>query len=208
MSKIITIGRQFGSGGREIGKRLAEELGIAYYDNEIVNAIVKHSNLAEEYVNQVLENKIINYFPITVSHTFSVVQYSHINYTNQIYEAQNEAIKELAERSDCVIVGRCADYILREKNPFRIFVYADMESKTARCIEKGEAGEDFSEKALRRKIRNIDRRRAGYYEFFTGLKWGDKENYDLCINSSFVGIDGAVKLVSDFIEMKEAYAKA
>lgn len=193
MPRIITIGREFGSGGREIGKRLAEELQIAYYDNEIVNEIVKHSNLAEDYVNQILENNIVRYFPITVSHTFSFFEYPQLDFENKVYAAQNEVIKNLAEKSDCVIVGRCADYILREKNPFRLFIYADTESKIARCIEKGEADETMSEKALKQKIKKVDRSRANYYEFFTGLKWGDKKNYDLCINTTNVNLKSVVK---------------
>lgn len=193
MPRIITIGREFGSGGREIGKRLAEELQIAYYDNEIVNEIVKHSNLAEDYVNQILENNIVRYFPITVSHTFSFFEYPQLDFENKVYTAQNEVIKGLAEKSDCVIVGRCADYILREKNPFRLFIYADTETKIARCIEKGEADEGMTEKALKQKIKKVDRSRANYYEFFTGLKWGDKKNYDLCINTTNINLKSVVK---------------
>ena len=193
MPRIITIGREFGSGGREIGKRLAEELQIAYYDNEIVNEIVKHSNLAEDYVNQILENNIVRYFPITVSHTLSFFEYPQLDFENKVYTAQNEVIEELAEKSDCVIVGRCADYILREKNPFRLFIYADTETKIARCIEKGEADEGMTEKALKQKIKKVDRSRANYYEFFTGLKWGDKKNYDLCINTTNINLKSVVK---------------
>ena len=193
MPRIITIGREFGSGGREIGKRLAEELQIAYYDNEIVNEIVKHSNLAEDYVNQILENNIVRYFPITVSHTLSFFEYPQLDFENKVYTAQNEVIEGLAEKSDCVIVGRCADYILREKNPFRLFIYADTETKIARCIEKGEADEGMTEKALKQKIKKVDRSRANYYEFFTGLKWGDKKNYDLCINTTNVNLKSVVK---------------
>lgn len=184
MSKIITIGREFGSGGRELGKRLAQKMQIAYYDSEIVSEIVKKSNLAEDYVNQVLENNIVRYFPITVSHTFSVFDYPQIDFENKVYTAQNETILSLAEKSDCVIVGRCADYILKDKNPFRIFVYADMDSKIKRCIEKGEAEEKKDERSLKQKIKKVDRSRASYYEFFTGLKWGDKKNYDLCVNTT------------------------
>lgn len=193
MPRIITIGREFGSGGREIGKRLAEELQIAYYDNEIVNEIVKHSNLAEDYVNQILENNIVRYFPITVSHTLSFFEYPQLDFENKVYTAQNEVIEGLAEKSDCVIVGRCADYILREKNPFRLFIYADTETKIARCIEKGEADEGMTEKALKQKIKKVDRSRANYYEFFTGLKWGDKKNYDLCINTTNINLKSVVK---------------
>ena len=184
MSRIITIGREFGSGGRELGKRLAELLGIAYYDNEIVSEIVKQSNLAEEYVNQILEKKIIRYFPITVSHTLSSPDYSHFDVENRVYSAKIKVIKEMAEKGDCVIVGRCADFVLAEKNPLRIFVYADMDKKIERCRLKNEEDSNLSDKALKQKIVKVDKGRARYYEFFTGNRWGDKKNYDICVNTS------------------------
>lgn len=184
MSIIITIGREFGSGGRELGKRLAEILGIAYYDNEIVSEIVKNSNLAEEYVNQILENKIIRYFPITVSQTFSNIDYSHFDVENRVYSAKIKVIKEMAEKGDCVIVGRCADFVLADKKPLRIFVYADMDKKIQRCRLKNEEDGSLSDKALKQKIKMVDKGRARYYEFFTGNKWGDKKNYDICVNTS------------------------
>ena len=101
-----------------------------------------------------------------------------------MFAEQHNIIKELAERSDCVIVGRCADYILKEKDPFRIFVYADMESKIRRCREKGPEDEHLSDKELRQKISGIDKKRAKYYELYTGRTWGDKLNYDLCVNTT------------------------
>lgn len=200
MSKIITIGREFGSGGRELGKRLAENLGIAYYDNEIVDAIVKHSNLAEEYVNQILENRIVRYFPITVSHTFANVDYSHYDIENRVYSAQVKAIEELAEKSDCVVVGRCADFILRNKKPIRLFVYADMEQKIARCREKNEEDRSLTDKALKQKILGVDKGRARYYEFFTGNKWGDRKNYDICVNTTNISIKHLAESLAETIK--------
>ena len=184
MSIIITIGREFGSGGRELGKRIAEQLGIAYYDREVVSEIAKKTDLAFEYVQQIVEQKPLVYYPITIGNSFSNVG-TNINKNNtSIYVEQSNVIKELAQKTDCVIVGRCADYILKEMNPFRIFVYADMESKMRRCREKGEVSSLIGDKKLSKMIKGIDKNRSRYYEFYTSQKWGDKLNYDLMINTS------------------------
>ena len=122
MHRIITIGREFGSGGREIGKRLAEKLGYAYYDKEIVSAIADRSQLAEDYVNQVVENRIQTYYPITIASTLTGAPEDSVYAINRsIFAAQAEILEELAQKSDCVIVGRCADHILSEYHPFRIY---------------------------------------------------------------------------------------
>lgn len=184
MKKIITIGREFGSGGRELGKRIAEELNIAYYDKEIMQEISKKTSLAEEYLNQIIEKKPITYYPITVGHTFGTYDNNIVRTQASIYAEQSNVIKELAEKSDCVIVGRCADYILKDQNPFRIFVYSNIDSKIRRCKEKGEVDNSLNDKKLSKVIKNIDKQRAKYYEFYTGQVWGDKNNYDICINTS------------------------
>ena len=185
MNKIITIGREFGSGGRELGKRLAENLGFAYYDREIVKAIAARSELAESYVEQVLENGVGTYYPITVANTISVPINGPIPIINSsIYAAQTDILKEMAAKSDCVIVGRCADHILEEYRPLRIFVYASLESRMARCRAKESGNEALSDRELEKRIRAIDKARGKYYRFYTGNAWGDKQNYDLCINTT------------------------
>lgn len=184
MSTIITIGREFGSGGREIGKRIAEGLGIAYYDKEILTEIAKRTELAENYVHQVVEHRPIVYYPITTGHTFSTDFDPGVQFANTIYAEQNNVIRDLAAKSDCVIVGRCADYILRDEKPFRLFIYSDMPHKMERCRAKAEVDEKLSDRALARYIKRIDRGRAAYYSHFTGQKWGDPLCYDLCVNSA------------------------
>lgn len=184
MSMIITIGREFGSGGRELGKRIAEKLQIAYYDSEIVREIAKKTDLAYEYVHQILEQKPIVYYPITIGSSFNGVSTHANKNSTSIYVEQSNVIKEMAQKSDCVIVGRCADYILKDMNPFRIFVYSDIESKKKRCLEKGEIDKDISERKLTKMIKNIDKNRKRYYEFYTSQKWADPLNYDLMINTS------------------------
>ena len=184
MSMIITIGREFGSGGRELGKRIAEQLGIAYYDKEIVMEISKKTDLAYDYVHQIVEQKPIVYYPITIGTSFSAVGTNVNKNSTSIYVEQSNVIKEMAQKSDCVIVGRCADYILKDMNPFRIFVYSDMPSKIKRCREKGEVDQNLNDRKLARMIKGIDRNRSRYYEFYTSLKWGEPLNYDLMINTS------------------------
>ena len=136
MGKIITIGREFGSGGREVGKRLSDELGIAYYDNEIITEIAKRTKLAEGYVQHVMENGPTALMPITIGRTFYMGVDPVMEQNNAIYREQSLLVQELAENSDCVIVGRSADYILRDKNPLRLFIYADMESSMERCRKR------------------------------------------------------------------------
>ena len=113
-----------------------------------------------------------------------------------VYQEQARIITEMAARSDCVIVGRCADHILKDQRPFRIFVYADMDSKLRRCREKGPEEERLSDKELRQKISGIDKRRARYYEFYTGHAWGDKLNFDLCINTTNTVIKEVVPVIA------------
>ena len=196
MNRVITIGREFGSGGRELGRRLAEELSIEYYDKEIITEIAKHTQLSEEYIQQIVECTPHRLYPITVGHSMSFVEDYSFSQAQTVYEAQATILKDLAEKSDCVIVGRCADYILKDYNPFNIFVYADLDSRVNRCIDRIAEGEHFTEKQLRRKIKNIDKQRARYYSFYTGRKWGDKSNYDLCINTTDTEIKKIVPIVA------------
>ena len=203
MNTIITVGREFGSGGRELGKRLAENLGFAYYDEEIVGAIAERSELAEDYVKQVVENRITAYYPITVASTFTMgAADATYGINRSIFAAQTEILKEMAQKSDCVIVGRCADYILSEFNPYRIFVYASMESKIARCRMKSERDAALSDKELEKKIRNVDKSRAQYYRFYTGQSLEDRLNYDLGINASGINIKATAAAVAALVRSR------
>lgn len=198
MNKIITVGREFGSGGRELARRLAENLNMDYYDKEIITEISKHTSLSEEYVKQVIEHRPHYLYPITTGQSISYVGEYAFQQVQTIYGAQSEIIKSMAEKSDCVIVGRCADYILRDYNPFRLFVYADIESRIKRCMERAAEGEKLTEKEMKRHILALDKERAKYYEFYTDRRWGDKLNYDLCINTSFLEIK---KLVPEIAKL-------
>ncbi len=196
MSKIITIGREFGSGGRELGKRLADELGIAYYDNELITEIAKRTKLAEGYVEHVMADSPSTLMPITIGKSFYMGVDPIMEQNNAIYREQSLLIQELAEKSDCVIVGRSADYILRDKKPLRLFVYAEMPFKMERCRNRAPENEHFTDKELKKHILEIDKKRGRYYQFFTGQTWGERLNYDLCINTSNAPIKEIAKVIA------------
>lgn len=183
MNRIITISREFGSGGREIGRRLAEKMQIAYYDQEIIIELMNRTDFAEDYIRH-MEEAPIPLLPITTARTFALPINYVVEQNLRFYMQESKVILDFAKKSDCVIVGRCADYILREMNPVRLFVYADMESKMARCRKKGGDIESLSDRELRQKIISVDKKRAKYYKFYINRTWGDKTNYDLCINTS------------------------
>ena len=134
--------------------------------------------------------------PIHIGRSFYALGNPAFDQTMTVYQEQARIITELASKSDCIIVGRCADHILKEHKPFRIFVYADMESKITRCREKGPEDENLSDKELRQKISGIDKKRAKYYEFYTGHPWGDKLNFDLCINTTQTNLKEMVSAIA------------
>ena len=202
MKKVITIGREFGSGGREIGRRIAEKLQIAYYDQEIVTEIAKRTKISEEYEERITEDRPYMAYPIHTGMSFYTAYYAYNEFDKSftVFAEQHNIIKELAERSDCIIVGRCADYILKEKEPFRIFVYADAESKVKRCRERSPEDENLSDSKIRRNMRSIDKGRARYYNCFSQQKWGARENYDLLINTSGKDIEQVSEAAADFLK--------
>ena len=187
MKRIITLSREFGSGGREVGCRLAEELGIAYYDQEIITEIAKRTALSERYIQQIVERKPLLPFPIHTRQTLFALTTDTETILDKnlaVYREQAQILTEMASNSDCVIVGRCADYVLRDAKPLRVFVYADLESRLRRCRERARPEEGKTDKELRKSIQEIDRHRAQYYAFYTGQKWGDRQNYDICLNTA------------------------
>lgn len=192
---LITIDREFGSGGRELGRRLAEELGIAYYDKEIVAAISKKTDYCMDYIEQVSESKPVSLLPIHYGQTLSFGFDQTMQQNMSILEIQNEILADLSNRSSCIIIGRAADYILRDMKPFRIFVYANDEYKINRFKKFDE--NDTSEKVILRKLKEVDKNRMKYYEFVTAQKWGDRHNYDLLVDSS----SGDMKLLASSLAL-------
>ncbi len=181
--RIITVSREFGSGGREVGKRLAESLGVAYYDREIITAVAEKSGLAEEYIASISERGVNAYYPITFGHTFAYSA-SPIDPQMEVMAEQNKILKDLAKKGDCVIVGRCADTVVREENPFNLFVYADVQSKLERCRARQAQGEALSDNELKRRMAKVDKDRARYRSLLTDTRWGDKAAYHLCVNTT------------------------
>lgn len=201
MKMVITIGREFGSGGRELGRRLADELGIAYYDKEIILEIENKTPFSKEYIEELTENRPIPLFPIHYGHSWTPFNDPHLEQSIHVFSAQADVIKDLANRSSCVIIGRCADYILGDGNPFRIFVYADMDAKISRCRQReSEAEKSLDDKAMAKKIKSIDKKRRHYYEYYTGKPWGDKKNYDLLINTTNVDIKKLAHVLASFLK--------
>lgn len=197
MSKIITISREFGSGGRELGKRLAETLGVAYYDREIITAIAKRSNLAEEYVESVSEKGIGTSYPFTFGRTFSLHAGTNPVQMTVLIE-QHKIMRELAQKGDCIVVGRCGDVVLKDYHPLNLFIYADMDSKLKRCLSRQSPDEQLTAAALKKQIAKVDRQRAKYREVITPVKWGDKSAYHLCLNTSGFSVKALIPTVLAF----------
>ncbi len=195
--RIITVSREFGSGGREVGKRLADVLGIAYYDKEIITEIAKEMELDERYVEHTLDSSPYNTFPLTFSRTLMMGSMVY-NSAPLIIAKQHKIIKELAKKGDCVIVGRGADAVLKSEDPFKIFVYADMDAKIKRCRERGDEG--LTDKDFERKIKQIDKARASSYGLVATHKWGDKAAYSLCVNTTGLEIKEIIPFIAQYAD--------
>ena len=181
--KIITISREFGSGGRELGKRLADALHVPCYDHEIIEMVAQKSGLDKDYVAHVSAKYIRVFYPATIAHRL-IAPHPVMQQPVSVAVAEHELLKKLASEGDCVIVGRCADVVLREQKPLNLFIYADPLSTRARGRQRAEAGETLTERDLLRKMKQIDKERAAYRALFTELDWGKKEAYHLCVNTS------------------------
>lgn len=197
MNKIITISREFGSGGKEIGKRLADKLGYAFYDSKIIDLLVKETGMSEEYIKSISEKKVYP-VPFQFGKTFVTNLSIQKNQTGILIK-QNKILKSIAEKGNAIIVGRGANVILKDYNPMNIFVYADMESKVKRCKEKESEDENLTDKELISKIKEVDKNRKAFNNLISNINWGDKENYDLCINTSNVNIKDIISPLADYI---------
>ncbi len=196
--KIITISREFGSGGRELGKRLADALGFAYYDKEIISAIAKESSFDENYVEELLQRGLTPTYSPTFGHSFSLGFDPIMENELKVLHLQQTIIKGLAEKGDCVMVGRTSGIILEEFHPMKIFVYADMASKLARCRARADDCQTLSDKELQKKIRQIDEGRAKHQKLFSDLKWGSKDNYHLCVNTTGIQIRDMIPSIKEY----------
>ncbi len=202
-NRVITIGRQFGSGGREIGEQLAKELGIPLYDKEILAHAAKQSGLHIGLFEKNDEKKTSSLLYTLATNSYfygaSLSSAEHAIGT-QLYVAQVNAIKSLAEAGDCVMVGRCADYFLKKDFDLTsVFIRADQPARIERIMRRY----GVAEKNARDMIKKIDKSRASYYNSVTGDKWGDSMIYDLCFNSTALGIDGSVALIRAYLDAKK-----
>jgi len=198
---IITIGREFGSGGRELGRRLADELGFAYYDKEILYEIADKTPYSQEYLEELSERRPVSLYPIHYGNTWGYWSGNAGSLQEfDVFKASTKILREVAMNRPSVFIGRCSDYLLNDLHPLKIFVYADMASKIARCRAREHEGEDLTDKQIARKIKEVDRGRKRYYEFYTGQAWGAKENYDLMINTTGMDIKKLAHLLALYIQ--------
>ena len=210
MNTIVTIGRQFGSGGREIGEMVADHFGIKCYDKELLSRAAKESGFCEEMIqnhderptNSFLYNLVMD----TYSFGYNSSSFVDMPISHKVFLAQFDTIKKIANEEPCIIVGRCADYALSDlPNVLNLFIYGDEECKIKRIRER------FSDITSNEKAREMmikkDKQRQSYYNYYSSKKWGRADSYDLCINSSILGIEGTVKLIIQYIEDYEAAKK-
>lgn len=201
---VITIARQFGSGGRSIGEKLAKELGIPFYDKSLIHLAAKDSGLDESLFEHADEMPSNSFWNTTVNNTSifgnRLAIFHDMPMNDRLFVFQSNIIKKIASEGSCVIVGRCADDILREeKNAVHVFIHASEEHKLDRIIHTY----GIPEEKAREIMVKTDKKRAAYYNYYTGGKWGMAENYDLSLNSGVIGIDDAVELIIEFTKRRK-----
>lgn len=201
MNTVITIGRQFGSAGREIGEKVAGYFNIPYYDKELLSRAAKESGFCEEMLENHDERPtssfLYNLVMDTYSFGYNASHFVDMPISHKVFLAQFDTIKKIASEGPCVIVGRCADYALNEmKNCVHIFIYADEQTKVERIMKEYDVNAAKAKDMCIKK----DKQRQSYYNYYSSKKWGRADSYDLCINSSILGVDGTVKLLTQYIE--------
>ena len=205
-NKIYTIGREFGSGGREVGEKLAAKLGIKLYDKELLQQAAKDSGFCEEIFENHDEKPTNSFLYSLVMDTYSVSGYSAAPFldmplNHKVFLAQFETIKKIAEKESCVIVGRCADYALSD-NPdcINIFIHADLDVR----IKNVSRNLNITENKARDIINKTDKQRASYYNYYTSKKWGDSKSYNLSLDAGKLGTDNCVEMILKFREFMDA----
>ena len=201
---IITIARQYGSGGHDIGKKLAEELKIPFYDKELLERAAKDSGFCQEIFENYDEKPTNSFLYSLVMDTYSMgystAAFAEMPLNHKIFLAQFNAIKDIAKEGPCVIVGRCADYALADfPNVVNVYLYADLQSRIARIARR----HDVTDAKAKDLIQKTDKGRASYYNYYTNKKWGEATGYDLCLNTASLGIDGTIHMIREFAAYKE-----
>ena len=205
---VITIGRECGSSGRAIGRKLAESLGIKCYDKELLALAAKNSGLCEELFKTHDEKPTNSFLYSLVMDTYSMgyntSAYMDMPINHKIFLAQFDTIKNLADKESCVIIGRCADYALADyPNVVSVFITADEDVKIKTLMERHK----ITESQAKDLMIKTDKKRSSYYNYYSSKRWGDSKSYDLCMNSSKIGYDGVVKMIQEFAKIKGAYKK-
>jgi len=193
MNKVVTIGREFGSGGREIGYKLAQKLGVPFYDKEIIAYAAQEGSLSHEILEKYEESVQLGTFMHGAFNVFSL--YQPVSITDRVFLAQQKVIKELAAQGPCVIVGRCADYILGD-DAINIFVRADINT---RIMRKMAVATDVAPKDMAAHVKSIDKKRKLFYEHYSEQKWGRAENHHLCIDTTHIPLDAAVDAIYAYV---------
>lgn len=197
---IVTISREFGSGGRELGKKLAELLGYDYYDREIIAEIAKRHNVDESYVDYALNNHAWQTYSLSFHHSFMSPVYVN-SPDSKLLREQRKIIEEIAEHNkDCIIVGRNADVLLQDKRPLNLFICADMEAKIKRCQERANPEENLSYKQIKAMIKRIDKNRARTRFLIADGAWGDRKSYDLIVNTTDWDIEELAHGVAEYVK--------
>jgi cytidylate kinase len=198
---IICVGRQLGSGGRIIAKSLADAFGCRLYDKELLNLAAKESGFSEKFFEQNDEQKgfLKSLFHLHAPHISDTNFYKSNFSQESLFQFQSDAIRKAADEGSCVFVGRCADYVLRDKqNVVNIFITADIAERVKAVM----ARDDCNEETARKILNNKESARASYYNYYTGKKWGSAESYDLCVNTSLLGLDATVDLLKEYIRQR------
>lgn len=201
MNTVITIGRQFGSAGREIGEKVAAHFGIKCYDKELLSRAAKESGFCEEMLvnhdERPTSSFLYNLVMDTYSFGYNASSFVDMPISQKVFLAQFDTIKKIAQEGPCVIVGRCADYALSDfTNSLHLFIYADEDARIKRISEKYAVNEAKAKDMIIKK----DKQRQSYYNYYSSKKWGRADSYDLCINSSLLGIEGTVKLIVQYVQ--------
>jgi len=198
--RIITIGRQFGSGGHEVGRRLAAELGFKLYDKELLKLVAEESNICEQVLEDYDEKPTNSLLYSIVMDVYPSVNYVGNTLSQQIYKAQYDTLRRIGEKGDCVIVGRAADYILRDRPHLTsVFIHADNDFRIGRITEY----EKVTAEKARDMMTRADKKRAAFYNFQTDKKWGAVSSYNLSLDTGDIGIDGCVSVIRSYLELKE-----
>ncbi len=202
---VITIARQYGSGGREIGQHLADMLGVKAYDRELITMASQKSGMSSEILNHADEkatNSLLYTLALGSSYYGAAAVGMDVPINDKLFITQSQIIRELASEGPCIIIGRCSDYVLRTTpGVFSIFIYAPLEDRIKRVIGRGLAA---NEKEAKELISRTDKRRINYYNYYTGRKWGSPDNYNMLMDSSFLGIDGTARAIADIYREKLA----